>query len=160
MLVVHVFCLCCDDLWIFGDFALVTVRFDPVVEARAQVVERVLMVWRFCEVFDFVGIGLQVVEFFVRAIGGEEFCLCFGEFAFFAEQGQECPEGVLLVFVAVELHVGAVRVIVAYVFVVFGAYTADAIYCAVTSVACRDDFAAGFCIGTEEDVAFHFRGDI
>ena len=106
-----------------------------------------------------MGVGLQVVEFFIRAIGCEEFCLCFGEFAFFAEQGQECPEGVLLVFVAVELHVGAVGVIVAYVFVVFGAYAADAIYCAVTAVTCREDFAAGFGIGTEEDVAFHFWGD-
>ena len=135
MFVVHVLCLCRDDLWIFGDFALVAVGFDPVVEARAKVVERVLMIWRLCEVFDFIGVGLQVVEFFVRAIGREEFCLCFSEFAFFAEQGQECPERVLLVFVAVELHVGAVRVIVAYVFVVFGAYAADAIYRAVTAVA-------------------------
>ena len=45
MFVVHVFYLCCDDLWIFGDFALVAVRFDPVVETCAKVVEYVLMVW-------------------------------------------------------------------------------------------------------------------
>ena len=155
---IHVFCLCCDDCRVFGNFTLVTVCFNPVVEARAKVVEHVLTIWRLCEVFNFVGVGLQVVEFFVRAIGREEFCLCFGEFAFFAEQGKKCPEGILLVFVAVELHVGAVGVVVAYVFVVFGAHAADAIYCAVTSVACGEDFAAGFCLWTKEDVALHFWG--
>jgi len=148
------------DLGVFGDFAPVLGVNDPFIQDAAEFFQDGLVVWVLGEVMDFVGIVLEVVEFFGGAEGSGEAGLGGGEFSAGVEDFDEGPGGILALLVEVGVQVGQVGEEIADVFVAVATDTADAVVGFVAAVSGGEDVFSFLGIGAPEDMALEMGGRI
>ena len=132
----------------FGILSFVAGFFDPAFEDFAVAFEFGLVGGIRREIFDLVGVGGEVVEFFGGALSEPVGFLIRSEFSFFAKFF-ELEDGRALVAV-LGLEHGAVGEVVPDVAELLGAHGADAVDGVVAAVAGGDDVGAGFVIGGEK----------
>lgn len=143
----------------FGDDAFVVDLVHPIFDGRAHGEEAVVLRGIRSEIVDFVGVGVEIVQFFGRFGGGEEEGGGAGKFAFSIEPSPFLHDGGVF-HVLVDLGIGEIGAEVFGVTVLAvagGALHVDGFVHAIAGG--EDVFRFGLGAWAEDDAALHLRRD-